>query len=295
MWAVRDAIGLIADYPHYLTPSFWDDLKKRGVDFPFYLPTLLASLSRKPSELLRAIADYIDADKAPASRLEATEKLYEYAEQVMSRCAKELNWREIRERYCPDYPRDGDGSYRNFQGFLRERGIPFRPVGEFRGGRRKCVRKRKKDTQLPQSWYAIISPGVTGITPKTAAVRARNGEQSRAPGEVPMMPVPPYLRLPKPKERCPYTSFSRTTLVELCVPTAANNFRPPVRALCIKTTATKKRETGSREKARHLLDTCREAFRVPQFANCRAESGLKMRAPTGRLKKQGRLWEGGPG
>jgi hypothetical protein len=149
MWEVREAIWLIDDYPHYFTPSFWDDLKKKGVDFPFYLPYLLAELSRKPTELLRAIADYIDAYKARGSRLEATERLYDYAEQVMSRCAKELNWREIRERYCPDYPRDGDGSYRNFQKFLRERGIPFQPVGEFRGKPRKCVRKQKKDTQLP--------------------------------------------------------------------------------------------------------------------------------------------------
>ena len=79
MWSVRDAIELINDYPHYFELTFWRDLKKRGVDFPFYLPFLLAELSRKPSELLRAIADYIDAykDKARASRLEATEKLYD--------------------------------------------------------------------------------------------------------------------------------------------------------------------------------------------------------------------------
>src|SRR5947207_2586091 len=90
MWSVRDAIELINDYPHYFELTFWHDLEKKGVDFPFYLPFLLAELSRKPSELLRAIADYIDAykDKARASRLEATEKLYDYAEQVMSRRAK---------------------------------------------------------------------------------------------------------------------------------------------------------------------------------------------------------------
>lgn len=149
IWTARDAILLIEDYPHYFELTFWHDLKKRGVDFPFYLPFLLALLSRKPSELLRTIADYIDAYKGGRGRLQATEKLYDYAEQVMSRCAKELNWREIRERYCPDYPPDGDGSYRNFQKFLRERGIPFQEVGEFRGRPRKCVRKQKKDTQLP--------------------------------------------------------------------------------------------------------------------------------------------------
>ncbi len=67
-----------------------------------------------------------------------------------------------------------------------------------------------------------------------------------------MMPVPPYLRLPKPKERCPYTSLSRTTLVELCVPTAANNFRPAVRAMCIKTPARKKGDKPARAKKRGI-------------------------------------------
>jgi hypothetical protein len=152
MWLVRDAIRLIEDYPHYFELTFWHDLEKRGVDFPYYLPFLLWALSREPSELLRAIADYIDAYKArEGARLKATEKLYGYAEQVMSRRAKKLNWREIKERYYPDYPRDGDGSYRNFQKFLRERGIPKQDVGEFRGTPRKCVQKQKKDTQLPRN------------------------------------------------------------------------------------------------------------------------------------------------
>jgi hypothetical protein len=153
IWLVRDAIRLSEDYPHYFELTFWLDLQKRGVDFPFYLPHVLHELSCKPSEFLRAIADYIDAYRARkgnrGARLKATEKLYDYAQDVMLHEAKELNWREIRERYCPDYPPDGDGSYRNFQKFLRERGIPFQPVGEFRGRPRKCVRKQKKDTQLP--------------------------------------------------------------------------------------------------------------------------------------------------
>jgi hypothetical protein len=147
---VHDVVWeLVEDYPHYLTFTFWDDLKKKGIDVPIFLPLLSWELRRDPSEVLRTIADYIDAYKGGRGRLQATEKLYDYAEQVMSRCAKELNWREIRERYCPDYPCDGDGTYRNFQKFLRERGIPFQPVGEFRGRPRKCVRKQKKDTQLP--------------------------------------------------------------------------------------------------------------------------------------------------
>jgi hypothetical protein len=74
-----------------------------------------------------------------------------------------------------------------------------------------------------------------------------------------MMPLPPYLRLPKPKERCPFSQLSRTTLAELCVPTAANNYRPAVRALCIKTTARKKGGKPARAKKRgiYLIPTAK--------------------------------------
>ena len=47
--------------------------------------------------------------------------------------------------------------------------------------------------------------------------------------------MPAFCRLPKPKERCPYTTLSRTTLAEICVPTKANNYDPPVRAKLLKT------------------------------------------------------------
>ncbi|MFZ3375155.1 MAG: hypothetical protein WA183_06345 [Chthoniobacterales bacterium] len=66
------------------------------------------------------------------------------------------------------------------------------------------------------------------------------------------MPVPPFLRLPKPKERCPYTGLSRTTLAEICVPTEANNFNPPVRAKCLKSIATKKGAKPARGKKRGI-------------------------------------------
>src|SRR5436189_3721935 len=104
----------------------------------------------------------------------------------------------------------------------------------------------------------MIGAGVTAITPKRAGRRGENVGQGR-PGGVAMMAVPAYLRLPKPKGRFLYTSFSRTTLVELCVPTAANNFRPPVRALCIKTTATKHRGKPARAKKRgiYLIPTAK--------------------------------------
>ena len=40
--------------------------------------------------------------------------------------------------------------------------------------------------------------------------------------------VPPIIRLPRPKERCPYTGLSRTGLVELVSPCQRNGYRPPV-------------------------------------------------------------------
>jgi hypothetical protein len=100
---------------------------------------------------------------------------------------------------------------------------------------------------------------VTTITLKTAAVRAGKGKQNNPPGGVTIVEAPPFLRLPKPKERCPYSQLSRTTLAEMCVPTAANNFRPAVRALCIKTTATKKGGKPARAKKRgiYLIPTAK--------------------------------------
>lgn len=43
--------------------------------------------------------------------------------------------------------------------------------------------------------------------------------------------VPPLIKLPKPKTRCPYSNESRTGLVELIAPCERNNFKPPVRAI----------------------------------------------------------------
>jgi hypothetical protein len=45
---------------------------------------------------------------------------------------------------------------------------------------------------------------------------------------------PEYIRLPKPKTRCPITGLSRGTLRELTVPTKRNGFRPPVKSVLIK-------------------------------------------------------------
>jgi hypothetical protein len=46
--------------------------------------------------------------------------------------------------------------------------------------------------------------------------------------------TPEWIRLPKPRERCPYCSLSRTSLSELVVPSPANDFRPPVKSIVKK-------------------------------------------------------------
>ena len=45
---------------------------------------------------------------------------------------------------------------------------------------------------------------------------------------------PEFIRLPPPGVRCPFTGLSRSALNELILPTAANNFAPPVRSYCLR-------------------------------------------------------------
>jgi hypothetical protein len=44
---------------------------------------------------------------------------------------------------------------------------------------------------------------------------------------------PVHLRLPREGARCPFTDLPRSTLKDLCVPTKANNFKPPVRSISL--------------------------------------------------------------
>jgi hypothetical protein len=45
---------------------------------------------------------------------------------------------------------------------------------------------------------------------------------------------PVYLRLPREGARCPYTDLPRSTLKDLCTPTRANGFKPPVRSISLR-------------------------------------------------------------
>jgi hypothetical protein len=131
----------------YWTDGFWRDLCRSNVKFPLIMPELMHVLWRATrqatqgaSEQLRELADYIDALNAKKGdrgrRLLVTEVLYLYADRVKETEQPILTWRELREEFWPDYP----DTSANWQKFLRERGIPFNKVGQFRG--RKCVRKQ---------------------------------------------------------------------------------------------------------------------------------------------------------
>jgi hypothetical protein len=45
---------------------------------------------------------------------------------------------------------------------------------------------------------------------------------------------PFFVRLPKPGERCPISGLSRSALVNLCVPSKANDFHAPVKSIELK-------------------------------------------------------------
>jgi len=60
----------------------------------------------------------------------------------------------------------------------------------------------------------------------------KDGTGVKAEALKPQHPV--YLRLPREGARCPFTDLPRSTLKDLCVPTKANNFRPPVRSISLR-------------------------------------------------------------
>jgi hypothetical protein len=57
--------------------------------------------------------------------------------------------------------------------------------------------------------------------------------------------VPPIIRLPPPRGRCPYTGKSRTALVELIAPCERNGFKPAIQAIYEKSHRHAQRGTWS--------------------------------------------------
>lgn len=56
-------------------------------------------------------------------------------------------------------------------------------------------------------------------------------------------PVPPFIRIPRPGERCHHTKLSRSTLYALITPCAANNYNPPVKSHVVKSSRFAQRGT----------------------------------------------------
>ena len=75
-------------------------------------------------------------------------------------------------------------------------------------------------------------PDKSEVSSKDAAV----SQQMAGPtnGLAPDPNEPYYIRLPKPKERCPMTGMSRSKLNELVLPNQRNAFNPPVESLSLK-------------------------------------------------------------
>jgi len=55
-----------------------------------------------------------------------------------------------------------------------------------------------------------------------------------APDPVEKFFQPEWIRLPKSGRLCPHSALSRSKINELILPSALNNYRPPVRSACLR-------------------------------------------------------------
>jgi hypothetical protein len=69
------------------------------------------------------------------------------------------------------------------------------------------------------------------LEPATAPVVNNGADDLEAKLARIMVLVPPIITLPKPKQKCPYTGQSRTSLLEMVAPGERNGHKPPVRAI----------------------------------------------------------------
>jgi hypothetical protein len=85
--------------------------------------------------------------------------------------------------------------------------------------------------KLEHSVTASQAGSKNSLEPTTAPVVTNGADDLEAQLARILARVPPIITPPRPKERCPYTEQSRTSLLELVSPCARNNFKPPVRAI----------------------------------------------------------------
>lgn len=84
--------------------------------------------------------------------------------------------------------------------------------------------KREKVTSAMKAGSNILEP-------TTAPVVTQGADDLEAQLARILARVPPIITLPKPKQKCPYTAQSRTSLLELVAPCERNGHKPPVRAI----------------------------------------------------------------
>jgi hypothetical protein len=47
-------------------------------------------------------------------------------------------------------------------------------------------------------------------------------------------PKPEFIRMPKQGQHCPYTGLTRSYIYGLVISSKGNNFKPPVRSVCLR-------------------------------------------------------------
>ncbi|MGB8355155.1 MAG: hypothetical protein WCD79_14755 [Chthoniobacteraceae bacterium] len=83
---------------------------------------------------------------------------------------------------------------------------------------------------------------------KTKILNPNSGDYTTAPVQISQPEkkdpiLPEYIRPPRNGERDPIVGLGRSKLYELCVPSRANGFNPPVKSICLRKKGAK---TGAR-------------------------------------------------
>jgi hypothetical protein len=103
-----------------------------------HLARLLAALNGRDGKFFKGVAEAMKILENSSMRKRVLELKFELASRPSL-----LTWKEINQKYFPGYK----GSPQNFQKYLREGGIDFKPVGVWRVGKKR-VQTPRKNTRL---------------------------------------------------------------------------------------------------------------------------------------------------
>jgi hypothetical protein len=99
-----------------------------------YLAPLLVALNGRDGKFFKGVAEAMKILESYSMRKRVLELKFELASRPSL-----LTWKEINQKYFPGYK----GSPQNFQKYLREGGIDFKPVGVWRVGKERVQIPRK--------------------------------------------------------------------------------------------------------------------------------------------------------